>query len=95
MQGSPILGVQVFLTSGDVLEVDCPQGFDTPPGETKALCQAVSDAQGVFTFKSVPCGNASFMFVSVEMTNVKKRLLYCLFTSITGRKLWACTLLQG
>ncbi|EXB28568.1 hypothetical protein L484_009727 [Morus notabilis] len=56
-QGNPILGVHVYLTSDDVFEVDCPQGSGTPPGKTKALCHAVSDAQGMFTFKSVPCGS--------------------------------------
>ncbi|PON61743.1 Glucoamylase, starch-binding [Parasponia andersonii] len=56
-QGNPILGVQIYLTSDDVVEVDCPQGSGTAPGTTKALCHAVSDAQGMFVFKSVPCGN--------------------------------------
>ncbi|KAL5561032.1 hypothetical protein UlMin_030779 [Ulmus minor] len=55
-QGNPILGVHVYLTSDDVLEVDCPQGLGTDPGVSKALCHAVSDAQGMFVFKSIPCG---------------------------------------
>lgn len=56
-QGNPILGVHVYLTSSDVLEVECSQGLGTPPGTTKALCHAVSDSQGRFTFKSIPCGS--------------------------------------
>ncbi|KAF4370085.1 uncharacterized protein LOC115708837 [Cannabis sativa] len=55
-QGNPILGVHIYLTSDDVLEVDCPQGSGTALETTKALCHAVSDAQGMFMFKSVPCG---------------------------------------
>lgn len=55
-QGNPILGVHIYLYSDDVLEVDCPQGFGDAPGERMALCHAVSDADGKFTFKSIPCG---------------------------------------
>ncbi|KAL2934972.1 Nodal modulator 3 [Bienertia sinuspersici] len=55
-QGNPILGVHIYLYSDDVLEVDCPQGVDHGPGKRKALCHAVSDADGKFTFKSIPCG---------------------------------------
>uniref|UniRef100_A0A164YXW9 Carbohydrate-binding-like fold protein n=1 Tax=Daucus carota subsp. sativus TaxID=79200 RepID=A0A164YXW9_DAUCS len=55
-QGNPLLGVHIYLYSDDVLEVNCPQGFGDPPGESKALCHAISDADGVFKFKSIPCG---------------------------------------
>ncbi|XP_062006215.1 uncharacterized protein LOC133723403 [Rosa rugosa] len=55
-QGNPILGVHVYLHSDDVLEVDCPQGSGTGSEMKKALCHAVSDAQGKFMFKSLPCG---------------------------------------
>uniref|UniRef100_A0A5B7C2M8 Putative nodal modulator 1 n=1 Tax=Davidia involucrata TaxID=16924 RepID=A0A5B7C2M8_DAVIN len=55
-QGNPILGVHMYLYSADVLEVDCPQGSGNAPRQTKALCHAVSDADGMFTFKSIPCG---------------------------------------
>ncbi|XP_010523920.1 PREDICTED: nodal modulator 3 [Tarenaya hassleriana] len=55
-QGNPILGVNVYLYSDDVAEVDCPQGFGDASGEKKALCRAVSDADGTFSFKSIPCG---------------------------------------
>ncbi|KAK9281445.1 hypothetical protein L1049_004347 [Liquidambar formosana] len=55
-QGNPILGVHIYLYSDDVLEVDCPQGSGNVPGQRKALCHAVSDADGKFTFKSIPCG---------------------------------------
>ncbi|GAB2282181.1 hypothetical protein Dimus_016732 [Dionaea muscipula] len=55
-QGNPILGVHISLYSEDVLEVDCPQGPGDAPGERKALCHVVSDAEGKFTFKSIPCG---------------------------------------
>ena len=58
MQGNPLLGVHIYLYSDDVVEVNCPQGFGDPPGESKALCHAISDADGVFKFKSIPCGNA-------------------------------------
>lgn len=55
-QGNPILGVHVYLYSDDVPEVECPQGAGHGPGQRKALCHAVSDADGQFTFKSIPCG---------------------------------------
>ncbi|KAK6239497.1 hypothetical protein QUC31_004966 [Theobroma cacao] len=55
-QGNPILGVHIYLYSDDVIEVDCPQGAGNTPGQRKALCDAVSDADGMFSFKSVPCG---------------------------------------
>lgn len=55
-QGNPLLGVHIYLYSDDVLEVNCPQGFGDPPGESKALCHATSNADGVFKFKSIPCG---------------------------------------
>ncbi|KAL9239761.1 hypothetical protein vseg_014053 [Gypsophila vaccaria] len=55
-QGNPILGVHIYLYSDDVLEVDCPQGAAHGPGLKKALCHTVSDADGKFTFKSIPCG---------------------------------------
>ncbi|KAK9950516.1 hypothetical protein M0R45_006002 [Rubus argutus] len=55
-QGTPILGVHVYLHSDDVLEVDCPQGSGTGSEMKKALCHAVSDAHGKFMFKSLPCG---------------------------------------
>ncbi|XP_021744068.1 nodal modulator 1-like [Chenopodium quinoa] len=56
-QGNPILGVHTYLYSDDVLEVECPQGAGHGPGDRKALCHAVSDADGKFTFKSIPCGD--------------------------------------
>ncbi|KAF8394679.1 hypothetical protein HHK36_020896 [Tetracentron sinense] len=55
-QGNPILGVHFYLFSDDVLEVDCPQGSGNAPWQRKALCHAVSDADGKFTFNSIPCG---------------------------------------
>ncbi|BFG23849.1 hypothetical protein CerSpe_101230 [Prunus speciosa] len=55
-QGNPILGVHVYLYSDDVLEVDCPQGSGSASGMRKALCHAVSDAHGMFVFRSIPCG---------------------------------------
>ncbi|XP_012474989.1 uncharacterized protein LOC105791465 [Gossypium raimondii] len=55
-QGNPILGVHIYLYSDDVIEVDCPQGSGNAPEQRKALCHAVSDADGMFTFKSIPCG---------------------------------------
>ncbi|XP_027099594.2 uncharacterized protein [Coffea arabica] len=55
-QGNPILGVHVFLYSDDFSEVDCPHGSGNAPGQEKALCHAISDAAGIFKFKSIPCG---------------------------------------
>ncbi|KAI0511557.1 hypothetical protein KFK09_012187 [Dendrobium nobile] len=55
-QGNPILGVHIYLYSADVLEVHCPQGVGNPPSENKALCHSISNADGKFTFKSLPCG---------------------------------------
>ncbi|WCJ22340.1 Carbohydrate-binding-like fold [Euphorbia peplus] len=56
-QGNPILGVHIFLYSKDVLELDCPQGAGDAAGQRKPLCHAVSDADGLFSFKSIPCGS--------------------------------------
>ncbi|XP_024012784.1 nodal modulator 1 [Eutrema salsugineum] len=55
-QGNPILGVHIYLHSDDVSMVHCPQGFGDVSGERKPLCHAVSDADGIFSFKSIPCG---------------------------------------
>ncbi|KAG6575758.1 Nodal modulator 1, partial [Cucurbita argyrosperma subsp. sororia] len=55
-QGNPILGVHFYLFSDDVKEVDCPQGPGNSPGQRKALCHAVSDADGMFRFQAIPCG---------------------------------------
>ncbi|TVU21253.1 hypothetical protein EJB05_30878 [Eragrostis curvula] len=55
-QGNPMLGVHLYLYSNDVTEVPCPQGFGDAPREG-ALCHAISDADGKFTFKSLPCGS--------------------------------------
>ncbi|KAF5745936.1 putative carboxypeptidase regulatory region-containingprotein [Tripterygium wilfordii] len=55
-QGNPILGVHIFLYSDDVVEVECFQGSGSAPGQRKPLCHAVSDADGLFSFKSIPCG---------------------------------------
>ncbi|KAL9250005.1 BOS complex subunit NOMO1-like protein [Drosera capensis] len=56
-QGNPILGVHIYLYSEDVLNVDCPQGPGDSPGHRKALCHTVSDEEGKFTFKLIPCGS--------------------------------------
>ncbi|XP_068661556.1 uncharacterized protein [Aristolochia californica] len=55
-QGNPILGVHVYIYSDDVLNVNCPQGNGNSPWQRNALCHAISDADGKFTFNSVPCG---------------------------------------
>ncbi|OVA02510.1 hypothetical protein BVC80_9091g9 [Macleaya cordata] len=55
-QGNPILGVHIYLYSDDVLEVDCPQGSGNSPRQKSSLCHAISDADGKFTFNSIPCG---------------------------------------
>ncbi|KAF2325064.1 hypothetical protein GH714_022546 [Hevea brasiliensis] len=54
-QGNPILGVHIYLYSDDVVEVVCPQGYGDSMRQRKPLCHAVSDADGMFTFKSIPC----------------------------------------
>lgn len=51
------MGVHFYLFSDDVKEVDCPQGPGNAPGQRKALCHAVSDADGMFRFQAIPCGN--------------------------------------
>ncbi|XP_058008575.1 uncharacterized protein LOC110645700 isoform X2 [Hevea brasiliensis] len=56
-QGNPILGVHIYLYSDDVVELDCPQGSGDATGQRKPLCHAVSDADGMFTFKSLPCAH--------------------------------------
>ncbi|KAL4202422.1 hypothetical protein AMTRI_Chr02g263630 [Amborella trichopoda] len=55
-QGNPILGVHIYLHSDDVLEVSCPQGSGDAPWPKNALCHAVSDKNGRFTFNFLPCG---------------------------------------
>ncbi|XP_071689841.1 uncharacterized protein [Rutidosis leptorrhynchoides] len=55
-QGNPILGVHFYLYSNDVKEVHCPQGSGNPSGDRTSLCHAVSDVDGTFRFKSIPCG---------------------------------------
>ncbi|BAT86244.1 hypothetical protein VIGAN_04387700 [Vigna angularis var. angularis] len=56
-QGNPIVGVHIFLYSDDVSEVECLQGTATGPRQERALCHAASDADGKFTFNSIPCGS--------------------------------------
>lgn len=65
------MGVYIYLYSDDVLEVDCPQGSANVLGSRKALCHVVSDADGLFTFKSIPCGNSQYgclFFILVTST---------------------------
>ncbi|KAJ0979944.1 hypothetical protein J5N97_015418 [Dioscorea zingiberensis] len=55
-QGNPILGVHLYLHSNDVEKVSCPQGAGDALHQERALCHAISDANGKFTFSSIPCG---------------------------------------
>ncbi|XP_051142719.1 uncharacterized protein LOC127259427 isoform X2 [Andrographis paniculata] len=55
-QGNPILGVHFYLNSDDALEVNCSHDSDNLLGMGTALCHAVSDADGMFEFTSIPCG---------------------------------------
>lgn len=58
-QGNPILGVHIYLYSDDVTKVDCPKGSKNSPGDLglgEALCHNVTDANGIFSLKSIPCG---------------------------------------
>lgn len=67
LQGNPILGVHIYLYSDDVTKVDCPKGSKNSPGDPglgEALCHNVTDANGIFSLKSIPCGK-TFIFVGV------------------------------
>ncbi|WOL10268.1 nodal modulator 1 [Canna indica] len=55
-QGNPIVGVHIYLYSDDVLAVHCPKGSGDGPRQKSALCHAISDAEGKFLFRSLPCG---------------------------------------
>ncbi|XP_016491513.2 uncharacterized protein LOC107811149 [Nicotiana tabacum] len=58
-QGNPILGVHIYLYSDDVTNVDCPKGSKYSSGDLglkEALCHNVTDANGIFSLKSLPCG---------------------------------------
>lgn len=55
-QGNPILGVHIYLHSNDVSKVPCPQGVGDALHPERALCHVISDADGKFTFSSIPCG---------------------------------------
>ncbi|CAH9140431.1 unnamed protein product [Cuscuta epithymum] len=58
-QGNPILGVHIYLHSDDISMVDCHDDLGNVPANSAqgaALCHSATDADGVFTFKSVPCG---------------------------------------
>ncbi|KAK4367254.1 hypothetical protein RND71_015134 [Anisodus tanguticus] len=58
-QGNAILGVHIYLYSDDVTKVDCPKGSKNSPGELglgEALCHNVTDSNGIFSLKSIPCG---------------------------------------
>ncbi|KAL5700275.1 hypothetical protein ACHQM5_025742 [Ranunculus cassubicifolius] len=55
-QGNPILGVHVYLYSDDILDIACPKDSDYAP-RPNAVCHAISDADGKFTFSSIPCGS--------------------------------------
>ncbi|WMV31778.1 hypothetical protein MTR67_025163 [Solanum verrucosum] len=66
-QGNPILGVHIYLYSDDVTKVDCPKGSKNSPGDLRlgeALCHNVTDANGIFSLKSIPCGK-TFIFAGV------------------------------
>lgn len=54
------MGVHFYLYSDDVSEVNCPHDNGNAPGLGKALCHAVSDADGMFTFTSIPCGTTLY-----------------------------------
>lgn len=57
------MGVHIYLYSDDVLEVSCPQGTGNAPWPKRALCHAISDANGKFTLNMIPCGNCSPVYV--------------------------------
>ncbi|XP_024534271.1 uncharacterized protein LOC9642838 isoform X2 [Selaginella moellendorffii] len=45
-KGILVLGVQVFLRSSDVKDMECPQGPGRSPLSEQALCHATSDVEG-------------------------------------------------
>ncbi|KAJ3676057.1 hypothetical protein LUZ60_003469 [Juncus effusus] len=55
-QGNPILGVNIYLYSKDVSNINCPKDFTDAP-KPGAICHTVSDEKGNFVFNSVPCGS--------------------------------------
>lgn len=80
------MGVHFYLYSDDVLEVYCPQGSGIAPGQENALCHAVSDADGMFTFKSIPCGNVQVLVDMVVCANLFL-LLFKLSSLILSKQL--------
>lgn len=87
------MGVEVFLYSEDVPEVDCPVDSGSGPGERKPLCLSVSDADGVFKFKSLPCGKCNILHLMCHMhvaihwrENIfcSSRVLYSIFDMFSG-----------
>lgn len=74
-QGNPILGVHMYLYSDDIVNVNCPEDFDDAFGEG-ALCHTVSDADGTFSFKSIPCGKS---FISILHVDYLFPLILCFF----------------
>lgn len=68
--------MHIYLYSDDVVEVVCPQGSGDATGQKKPLCHAISDADGMFTFKSIPCGNFLFDLGSFFMNFIFYIRLY-------------------
>ncbi|CAK7348450.1 unnamed protein product [Dovyalis caffra] len=58
LNGFVVAQVKCFVKKKATLAaaaVYCPQGSGESVGQRKPLCHAVSDADGMFTFKSLPC----------------------------------------
>ncbi|KAJ0973565.1 hypothetical protein J5N97_021524 [Dioscorea zingiberensis] len=74
--GNPILGVHLYLHSNDVAKVSCPQGAGDALHQQRALCHAISDANGKFTFSSIPCGFMSLYHI------IRERIQFLMFHPI-------------
>ena len=52
-QGLPVLGVHVYLYSNDVAERNCSRSHSSAIGQRKALCDTISNADGMFQVRSL------------------------------------------
>lgn len=63
------MGVHVYLFSQDDVNVDCPNDPANIPGQGKAICHTVSDADGMFAFSGIPCGIVASAFLLAFLVN--------------------------
>jgi hypothetical protein len=75
-EGNPVLGVHVYLYSDDVHEENCLQDSRANPWSKKALCYAISDANGKCAFKFISCVKFMlFLFYKDEKDHFKFSIL--------------------